>query len=89
MNYKLKGRTLCDIVSPEIPYAQFSENISKVEMKKMVSAINHGLEMLQIYQQMRNESFHVQSVCDALQKMEKIWAEWDYENYENNAKKII
>ena len=80
MNFKLVGTKLIngDIISPEIPYAEFSCVVSHSTMLNIVANLNYGHELLMIYKEYR-DNMHIASVVSMLEKMEGIFAEYDYE----------
>jgi hypothetical protein len=82
MNFKLKGRDLLngDIVLPEIPYATFSDEISKDAIKKLVVSLNHGSEFIKIYKEHRTNP-HIENVVDMLKLMEDVYRKYDEELY--------
>ena len=83
MKFKLKGRTLlsAEIISPDMPIAEFSEGYSKQGVKTIVANLNYGSEMLSIYKKYRN-SLHIVNVVEMLNKMEEVYQRFDTETYE-------
>lgn len=71
MNYKVKNRKLlnADIISPEIVYAEFSNELVDGEAERMVNSMNFGHEMLSIYDDFR-DNMHVVNVVEMLKRME-------------------
>jgi len=82
MNFKLKGRTLLngDIIQPEIPYATFSDDLNKEDAKRIVCNLNHGHDLMMIYKECRT-NLHVKSVVEMLERMEKVFLQYDSEMY--------
>lgn len=83
MNFRLKDRTLLngDIISPEIPYAEFSPEITETAIHEMVSAMNSGHEMLMLYKELRN-NMHILNVCRFLERMDVVYAKYERELFE-------
>ena len=80
MNYKLKGRTLLngDIISPEIPIAEFSDALAKGESGRIVAHLNAGWKMLLAYEAGR-DSLHIKDAVTLLDKLESIYQEYEGE----------
>jgi len=89
MNFKLKGRDLLngDIVLPEIPYATFSEEISKEVVKKMVLSMNYGDEFIKVYEGYRS-NMHIGNVLEMLKELEDIYGEYSKELYTNQRRAV-
>lgn len=83
MNFKLKNRTLLngDIISPEIPYAVFSEDLEKSQVKRIVNLLNKGTDILYIYKQHR-DNFHIANVERMIEAMEKVFSEYETIEYQ-------
>ena len=81
-NYKLKGNDIvnADFKEPMI-VGSFADGITRETKKKIVFDIMYGREMLGVYKRYRDD-FNVVNVVDMLKEMEKIFAEWDYKNFE-------
>jgi predicted regulator of amino acid metabolism with ACT domain len=82
MNHRLKGRTLLhgDFDSPDIAIAEFSKVIDRKYVKEMVTALNHGDEMLRIYQQHR-DNLHITNIVPMLERMESVFHRWERDLY--------
>ena len=83
MNFKLKNRTLlnADIIRPENPYAEFSNEIASKIPKRIVNSLNHGHTMLMIYKQYR-DNLHFTNVSEMLKKMEDTFRDYDCIDFE-------
>lgn len=83
MNYKLKGRTLLngDMISPEISYAQFNAELHIETAKTLVNTLNNGHKMIMAYRQHR-DNMHITNVVALLEKLESIYKEYEYREYE-------
>ena len=83
MHFKLIGNTMIngDIVKPEIPYAVFSDDLNRAEMKKIIANLNYGNDMLLLYKQYRGK-MHIKTIIEMIEKMESIFRKFDYEMYE-------
>ena len=83
MNFKLKGRTLlnADTISPDIPYAEFSDGISIDTINRIVNNMNCGHIMLMLYKQHR-DNLHITNVVTMLEKMEEVYHMWYNKDYE-------
>jgi hypothetical protein len=87
MNYKLKGNIMLngDIISPEIPIAEFSDELISSQKHRIVITLNHGHEMLMLYKQLR-ENMHIVFVTEMLTKMEDVFSKYDYAMFELSKK---
>lgn len=82
MNHKLKGRSLIhgEINSPEITLAEFSKELTKDAIQRMVSSMNYGHKILMIYKQHR-DNMHITNVVDMLKKIEEEFRKFEDEVY--------
>ena len=82
MNFKIKNRKLlnADTISPEIVYAEFSDQLAPGEAERMANSLNRGHEMLMIYDEMR-DSLHIVNVVDMLKRMEDVYNDWVNETH--------
>lgn len=82
MNFKIKNRKMlnADIISPEIVYASFSDELVDGVAEGMVNSMNCGHEMLTIYSDFRDD-LHITNVADMLKKMEAVYQKWSEEDY--------
>jgi hypothetical protein len=83
MNFKIKNRKLLngDIISPEIVYAEFSDQIIDGQAENIVNALNHGHDMLMIYKEMR-DNLHISNVVEMLSRLESAYAKWDARDFQ-------
>ena len=79
MNHRLKGRKIIhgDILDPEIPIAEFSEDFTPIEREKLVATLDYGHEMLLTFKSYRN-SLNIYSVVNLMDDLEKILTRWEY-----------
>jgi hypothetical protein len=77
MHYKIKNRTLlnAEIVSPDIPYAEFSTDLTKESVEKIVAALNFGCQAAGVYGKYRNHTT-LQSTVDMLEELERAYKEY-------------
>jgi len=82
LNFKIKNRKLlnADIISPEIEYAEFSDELTPGTAERLVNSMNQGDEMMMIYKQMRDD-MHIANVLNMLERMEHIYAIWTQEDF--------
>ena len=82
MNFELKGRNLvnADIITPEVVYATFSEDVRIPVIKSVTAKLNYGSRFLDIYEQHRDD-MSVPNVLKMLKKMEEVFVEYDYHLY--------
>jgi hypothetical protein len=87
MNHKLKGNKIIhgDIISPETEIATFNSSFGKKYQKQIVSALNHGHDMLMLYQTYR-DNMRIANVVEFLDKAEKIFQKYDEEIYNSMRK---
>ena len=78
MNHRLKGRTLVhgDIIDPEIPIAEFSEDFSSVEREKLVASLNYGHEMLVAYAAYRKMPLQLHETVNLMACLDDIYNRW-------------
>ena len=83
MNFKLKDRTLldADIISPDMPYAEFDPDLARNVPKNIVNSLNNGHEMLMIYKKYRDD-LHVVNVVEMIKQMEDIYRAYDRTEFE-------
>ena len=88
MNFKLKDRTLlnADIISPDMPYAEFDPDLARNVPKNIVNSLNNGNEMLMIYKQFRDD-LHIVNVVEMLKQMEEIYRAYDRTEFEKRINK--
>ena len=77
MNHRLKGRTLIhgDILDPEIPIAEFSEDFSAIEREKLVASLNYGHDMILAYATYRQRGA-LHDVVNLVAQLEEIYRNW-------------
>lgn len=77
MNHRLKGRTLIhgDIIDPEIPIAEFSEDFTPVEREKIVATLNLGHDMILAYATYRQRR-ELHEVVNLVAKLDEIYHHW-------------
>jgi hypothetical protein len=83
MNLKLKNNKIIDgdIKSPEMELATFSDDLCEDVKKHIVSRANHGDHMLRVYSTYR-DNMHIVNIVDMLEKMEKIYHNYNDEVYQ-------
>ena len=82
MKFKLKGNDILNthFISPDIPYATFSDEITHATKKEIVLTLNYGGEMLDLYRRYRDD-MHIKNVVDLLEQMEVLFREYSYAVY--------
>lgn len=82
MKFKLKGRTLlnADIISPDMPYAQFDDGVTSDTVREIVNTLNCGEDMLDAYAQ-HADNLHITSVVELLAKLDEIYRRYDTNRY--------
>ena len=77
MNHRLKGRTLIhgDILDPEIPIAEFSEDFSSVEREKLVASLNYGHDMILAYATYRQRGA-LHDVVNLVAQLDETYRHW-------------
>ena len=77
MNHRLKGRKLIhgDIIDPEIPIAEFSEDFTSVEREKLVVTLNLGHDMILAYATYRQRR-ELHEVVNLMAQLDDIFNHW-------------
>jgi hypothetical protein len=68
--FKLEGNKLLNAEMPGLVYATFTDDLSPEAKSKIVATLNHGAEMLDIYESIRTD-YHIINVVDQLKAMGK------------------
>lgn len=72
MTYYLKNRTLLnsDIIQPEIPYAEFSPELTEATCKDLVAKLNFGAEVVLAYEEFLQGPKGLMYLTEFLDKLE-------------------
>jgi len=85
MNFKLaeNGTTVYngDIVTPIIPYFEFSPEINMEDRKKILANLNSGNEMLMAFRWLSEEGMNIFNVAEGIKRMSDIHRKFSYECY--------